>query len=142
MILIGTNNTDDQHYAHIHTGEQVLAGTKAIVELIKKRHPTTKILVLRILPCGGVGDQTSYHRKYNRSAKAMAAVHRAGELTAQLADGKTVIWLDVNHVFLRPDGAINTDLMPDLIHPNAAGAEAEAAAIEPTLAKLMGDTPR
>ena len=41
--------------------------------------------------------------------------------------------------FLKPDGSINTDLMPDLIHPNAAGAEAWVQAIEPTLTKLMGD---
>lgn len=138
MLLIGTNNLDDQHYPKIHTAEEVLAGTKAIVDLIKLRHPTTKILILRIFICGGPGDQTPYHRKYNRSAKAMEATLRAGELTRQLADGKQVFWLDVNPVFLRPDGAINTDLMPDLIHPNALGAEAWVKAVEPTLVKLMG----
>ena len=141
ILLIGTNNTDDEHYPRVHTAEQVFAGTKAIVELIRKRYPQTRILILRIFPCGGVGDQTAYHRKYNRSAKALEATRRAGELTAQLADGKQVFWLDVNYVFLGPDGTINTHLMPDLIHPNAAGAEAWAQAIEPTLAQLMGDTP-
>ena len=138
VLLIGTNNTDDEHYPRVHTAEQVFAGTKAIVELIRQRHPQTRILILRIFSCGGVGDQTAYHRKYNRSAKALAATRRAGELTRQLADGKQVFWLDVNHVFLCPDGTINTNLMPDLIHPNAAGAEAWAQAIEPTLAQLMG----
>jgi lysophospholipase L1-like esterase len=141
VLLIGTNNTDDEHYPRVHTAQQVFSGTKAIVELIRKRHPQTKVLILRIFSCGGVGDQTAYHRKYNRSAKALEATRRAGELTAQLADGKQVFWLDVNHVFLCPDGTINTNLMPDLIHPNAAGAEAWAQAIEPTLAQLMGDKP-
>jgi lysophospholipase L1-like esterase len=46
--------------------------------------------------------------------------------------------MDLNPVFLRPDGTINTDLMPDLLHPNQAGAEAWAQAIEPTLTRLMG----
>lgn len=141
MLLIGTNNTDDEHYPAVHTAEEVFAGTKAIVDLIHKRHPTTKILVLRIFPCGGVGDATLYHRKYNRSLRCLEATRRAGELTAKLADDKTVFWLDINHVFLRVDGSINTDLMPDLIHPNAAGAEVWARAVEPTLARLMGDTP-
>ena len=141
MLLIGTNNTDDQHYRSVHTGEQVFAGTKAIVDLIRQRHPTSKIIVLRIFPCGGPGSQTAYHRKYNRSTKAMEAVRRAGELASTLADGKQVFWLDIGHVFLRADGSINTDLMPDLIHPNAAGAEAWAQAVEPTLAQLMGDKP-
>jgi lysophospholipase L1-like esterase len=141
LLLIGTNNIDDQHYPRVHTAEQVFAGTKAIVELIRQRHPATRILILRIFPCGGPGDRTDFHRKYNRSTKALESVRRAGELTAQLADHKNVFWLDIGHVFLRPDGSINTALMPDLIHPNSAGAEAWAQAVEPTLAQLMGDKP-
>lgn len=139
MLLIGTNNTDDQHYPNVHTAEQVFAGTKAIVDLIQQRLPTTKIIVQRILPCGGPDDTTPYSRKYNRSATAIKSVRRAGELVAKLADDKQIFWLDVNHVFLLPDGTINTELMPDLIHPNAAGAEARAQAIEPLLSQLMGD---
>jgi predicted alpha-1,2-mannosidase len=141
MLLIGTNNLDDQHYPKIHTAEQVYAGTKAIVDLVKRRHPTTRILILRIFTCGGPGDVTPYHRKYNRSAQAMEATLRAGELTAKLADGKSVFWLDVNHVFLRPDGTIDTNLMPDLIHPNAAGAEAWVKAVKPALLQLLGREP-
>lgn len=137
-LLIGTNNTDDQNYREIHTGEQVFAGVKAIVGLIREKHPSSKILILRPFPCGGPGSQTTYQRKYNRSETAMGYLRRAGELSAGLADGKQVFWLDIGHVFLRPDGSINTDLMPDLIHPNAAGAEAWAQAIEPTLAQLLG----
>ena len=139
MLLIGTNNLDDQHYETIHTAEQVFAGTKAIVDLIRQRHPDTKILVLRIFICGGPNDKTNFHRSYNRSAKAMEATLKAGELTKQLADGEHVFWLDINHVFLRPDGTINTDLMPDMIHPNAAGAEAWMKAVMPTLNKIMGN---
>ena len=138
-LLIGTNNTDNQHYPVVHTGEQVFAGTKAIVELIRQRHPTTKILILAILPCGGPHDQTTYQRKYNRSDAGIAANRRANELSAKLADDQHVFWLDAGKVFLRPDGSINTDLMPDMIHPNAAGAEARAQAMEPLLAKLLGE---
>jgi predicted alpha-1,2-mannosidase len=141
MLLIGTNNLDDQHYPKVHSAEEVFAGTKAIVDLIRQRHPTTKILILKIFVCGGPGDETPYHRKYNRSAKCMEAVMKAGELTRQLADDRQVFWLDVNPVFLRPDGKINTDLMPDLIHPNGAGAEAWVKAVMPTLHKLMGNQP-
>jgi len=78
---------------------------------------------------------------FKSSAKCIETCRRAGELTAQLADGKQVFWLDVNHVFLRPDGTINTDMMWDLLHPSPAGAEAWAQAVEPTLTKLKGDQP-
>ena len=47
----------------------------------------------------------------------------------------------MNHVFLRPNGTINTDLMWDLLHPSPAGTEAWVQAVERTLAKLMGDQP-
>jgi lysophospholipase L1-like esterase len=46
--------------------------------------------------------------------------------------------IDINHVFLRPDGKINTDLMPDLVHPNAAGAKAAAVALEPLFRETDG----
>jgi acetyl esterase/lipase/lysophospholipase L1-like esterase len=141
ILLIGTNNSDDRHFSKVHTAEEIFAGTKAIVELIRQRHPTTKILVLRIFPRGGDGEKGVSPPAFNSSAQCIETCRRAGELTAQLADGKQVFWLDVNHVFLRPDGTINTDLMWDLLHPSPAGAEAWAQAIEPTLAQLMGDKP-
>ncbi len=141
MLLIGTNNSDDRHFSRVHTAEEIFAGTKAIVELIRQRHPTTKILVLRIFPRGGDGEKGVSPPAFNSSAQCIETCFRAGELTARLADGKQVFWLDVNHVFLQPDGSINTDLMWDLLHPGPAGAEAWAQAVEPTLAQLMNDQP-
>jgi len=141
ILLIGTNNSDDRHFPKVHTPEEIFAATKAIVELIKQRHPTTRILVLRIFPRGGDGEKGLSPPAFNSSAQCIETCRRAGELTARLADGKQVFWLDVNHVFLRMDGTINTDLMWDLLHPSPAGAEAWAQAIEPTLAQLMDDKP-
>ena len=144
MLLIGTNNTDDQHYKTVHTGEGVYDGTKAIVDLIKSRHPTSRILVLHILPCGGPGDTTTaagVRRVYNRSAQCIEYNRRAGELVEKLADNKQVFFLNIDHVFRRPDGSLNSDLMPDLIHPNEAGADAMAAAIASVLDRLMGNNP-
>ena len=141
MILIGTNNSDDRRFNKAHAPEQIFAGTKAIVDCIRQRHPTSKILVLRIFPRGGDSEKSAVSWSFNSSAKCIETCRKAGELTAQLADGKQVFWLDINHIFLRPDGAINTDLMWDLLHPGPAGAEAWAQAVEPTLAKLMDDQP-
>ncbi|MCX6928969.1 MAG: GDSL-type esterase/lipase family protein, partial [Verrucomicrobia bacterium] len=141
MILIGTNNSDERHFPRVHSPEEILAGTRAIVDLIRQRHPTTKVLVLRIFPRGGDTEEGISPPAFNSSAKCIGICRRAGELTAQLADGKHVFWLDVNYVFLRPDGTINTDLMWDLLHPGPAGTEVWAQAVEPMLAQLMGDQP-
>ena len=137
MLLIGTNNTDDRHFKTVHTAEQVFAGTKAIVELIKKRHPTTKILVLRIFPRGGDDEKSVSPPAFNSSKQCIETCRRAGELTKKLADGKQVFWLDINDVFLDDDGKIKTDLMWDLLHVSPAGAEAWAKAVVPTLDRLL-----
>lgn len=141
MLLIGTNNSDDRNFKHTHTPEEIFAGTKAIVDLIRQRHPNTKILVLRIFPRGGDAEKGVSPPIFHSSAKCIETCRRAGELTAKLADNRHVFWLDVNHVFLRADGTINTDLMWDLLHPSPAGTETWVQAVEPTLARLMGDQP-
>ncbi len=142
VVLIGTNNSDDRHFPRAHSAEEIFAGTKAIVELIRQRHPTTRILLLRIFPRGGDQEQGTSEPIFHSSAQCIETCRRAGEMTAQLADGEHVFWLDINHVFLRTDGTINPERMWDLLHPSPSGAEAWAQAIEPTLAGLMGDQPR
>ena len=139
VVLIGTNNTDDTNYPTVHTAEQIFDGTKAIVETIRKKHPTTKILVLSVFARGGAREVTNYHRRYTNSDQCVETCRAAGELTKKLADNRHVFWLNINSVFFRNDGSMNTDLIPDLVHPNAEGAESWANALEPTLAKLMGD---
>lgn len=142
ILLVGTNNTDSEHFFSItFNGEQTFYGIKAIVDLIRHRHPDTRIIIVRPYPCGVKGDETPFTRKYNRLPKEAEELKKAGDLAAKLADDKHVFFIDINHVFLRPDGKINTNLMPDLVHPNAAGAKAAAVALEPLLAKLMGDHP-
>lgn len=141
VLLIGTNNTDDRHFPKVHSPEEVFRGTQAIVELIRRRHPTTRILVLRIFPRGGDAEQGVSPPAFNSSPTCIATCRSAGELTARLADGEHVFWLDLNHLFLRPEGMIDTDRMWDLLHPSPAGAEAWAQAMEPTLAGLLGDQP-
>ena len=141
VLLIGTNNADDRHFARTHSPEEIFAGTRAIVELIRRRHPSSKILIVRIFPRGGDGEKGVSPPAFNSSAQCIETCRRAGELTSRLADGQHVFWMDVNQVFLRAVGTINTNLMWDLLHPSPAGAEAWVQAIEPTLAKLMGDRP-
>lgn len=140
VLLIGTNNSDDANYPVVHTAEQIAEGTKAIVELLGKRLPHTKVLLLRIFPRTNVYKKGDAERGSAR--QRFLTNHRAGELVARLADGKRVHFLDVNHVFLRLDGSIDPEMMPDLLHPSPKGALAWAKAMEPTLCELMGDQSR
>ena len=141
ILLIGTNNTDDRHFKKVHNAEEIFTGTKAIVTTIQKRHPKTKILVLRIFPRGGDDEKGISPPAFNSSPECIETCRQAGELTRRLADGKKVFWLDINHVFLQKDGSINTELMWDLLHPSPSGAETWVSAIMPTLRKLLNDKP-
>ena len=139
MILIGTNNSDDRFFKKTHTAKEIFLGTKAIVELIKTRHPKTKILVLRLFPRGGDNQKGISPPNFNSSRRCIEICEKAGEMTKELADGKQVFWLDINEIFLLSDLNINTNLMWDLLHPSLAGAEAWAKAVKPTILKLLNN---
>lgn len=143
VVLIGTNNTDDRHFKTVHSARQIFEGTKAIVDLLRRRHPNTKIVILRIFPRGDdrqEGAKDYRGKVFHGSDACVQTAQQAGLLTRQLADDRNIFWLDLNPVFLRPDGTIRTELMPDLLHPNKAGAEAWAQTLEPMLIRLMGPT--
>jgi lysophospholipase L1-like esterase len=141
VVLIGTNNSDDANYRVVHTPEQIAEGTAAIVKLIKEKTPATRILLLRIFPRTNVYKNPDGSER-GSGTKRFQTNLRAGELVSQLADGKNIVYLDVNHAFIRPDGTLDPKLMPDQLHPSPEGALRWARAMEPTLAALFGDTPR
>ena len=64
---------------------------------------------------------------------------KTNKIISNLADGQNVFYLDIGPKFLAADGTLSKDIMPDLLHPNAKGYEIWAEAIEPTVAKLMGE---
>ncbi len=141
VLLIGTNDADDVHFDWAHTPEQIRDGVAAILNVLREKTPATKVLLLRIFP-----RQNFYRRpdgtEQGSEAQRAASVLRAGELLSRLADGNSVRFLDLNSVFVRPDGTIDPGMMPDLLHPSPAGALAWARAMEPALSGLMGDAPR
>jgi lysophospholipase L1-like esterase len=130
VILIGANNLGRLHWSASDT----VLGIDTIIRQLRARLPCTRILLLGILPS-------------DRSAWATAttvAVNR--ELASQFAHAEDVRFLDVGHVFVR-DGRLDPDLYLDPrktppeapLHPTAQGQALMAAAMEPTLAGLMGD---
>ena len=80
---------------------------KAIVEKLRSKLPSTKVLVLAIFPRGPDKDDTK--RKVNEGAN---------EIIKHLADNKMVYYLDIGPKFLAADGTLSKDVMPDLLHLN------------------------
>ena len=123
MLMIGTNNSNAKQ-----SSEDVAAGVKAIVELLREKLPQTKILLLGIFPRGA--DDQDPKRQTNM---------KANEIISKLADNKMIVYLDISDKFLDSDHKLSKDIMPDLLHPNAKGYEIWAEAVEPEVAKLMGE---
>ena len=140
ILLIGTNNADDANYPTVNTAVEIFEGTAAIVNLLREKLPKTHILLLRIFPRQNVYLNPDGTEKGSVQQRLSTCL-RAGELVKSLADGEHVIYLDVNAVFLRSDGTIDPNLMPDLLHPSPAGALEWARVMEPELSKIFDDKP-
>jgi beta-glucosidase len=122
VVMIGTNN-----FGHgTHSPAQVLAGVRAVVESLRAKSPTTKILLLGIFPRG---------EGFNEMRGQILQVNQA---LARLDDGEHLHFLDIGRVFVEDDGSIQKDVMPDFLHLSPEGYRRWAAAIEPTLARLLG----
>lgn len=133
VLMLGTNNSAQ------NTGEEIAAADKKIVEMIRAKIPSAKVMVLAIFPRdarrdaqGKIADATLADAKVRKEAIATA-----NALLAKLDDGKMVRFLDINHVFLGQDGKIPWTLMPDQLHPTAAGYQLWAEAMQPMLTQLM-----
>ena len=52
-----------------------------------------------------------------------------------------VTFMDIHAKMLEADGTLTREIMPDLLHPKEKGYAIWAAAIEPFIAKTLGDKP-
>jgi len=123
IIMIGTNNSNGND----NTAEEIADGIITICQRLRTKLPKTKILLLAIFP-----------RNAGPSPQRQKNV-KAGLLASKIADGKMIHYLDINSRFLTKDGLLTRDIMPDYLHPNKAGYKIWAEAIEPKVAKLMGE---
>jgi lysophospholipase L1-like esterase len=128
VFMLGTNNTAS------NTAEEIAAADRKIVELIRKKIPETKVLLLAIFPRG---PRKNPNGSFDDGVKRMAIIRAANAELAKLDDGVHVRFLDITSAFVGPDGKIPHTLMPDQLHPNAAGYEAWAGAIQPLLDSMM-----
>lgn len=120
ILLLGTNNIGHRR----DTPKACADNLKALVSLLRKKAPASKILILGILP--------------RREAKLAEPIAAANKLYRQLADNKKVFFLDLSKALAQPGSPANAPvanpaLLSDVVHPNAQGYEA----IVPELKKAL-----
>ena len=125
VLMLGTNNTGG------YTADEILAADQKIVGLIRARIPETKVLLLAIFPRGPV------KARDGSRVDPMEIINAANAGLAKLDDGVNVRFLDINQKFLGQDGKIPKSIMPDQLHPSAAGYQLWADAMRPLLMEMM-----
>ena len=122
VIMIGTNNL----YSDGNSGsdEDIAAGIKKVVATVGQKSPTTKILLLGILP-----RQNEYF-----SGRA----RHINQLIAPLDNGKSVRFLDMSAAFQQKFGVVKPELyVADQLHLAAPGYEVWAAQMKPLFEAML-----
>jgi len=125
VLMIGTNNTGHRQ----DPAEETAAGIELILELLRDRKPAAKILLLSVFP-----------RDESPEGKLRKLNNEINERIAKLADGEIIHWIDASSTFLAQDGTLPKEIMPDFLHPQAAGYQLWAGLIEGKVADLTGTT--
>lgn len=126
VLMAGTNdvgnNPDDSKI------EQVTAGIKAILDVMREKSPRATIILMGITPRNG-----------GRGGKAIVAIiNQINERISQFADGKTIRYLNINDKLANPDGALIEGMTVDGLHLSLKGYQIWADALKPILTDLLG----
>lgn len=122
VLMIGVNN-----FGHDNdSAEDVVKGVDAILDEINKRFPSSKILLLGILPYGEKQDGDNRKR-----------VNRANTLLKKMGEQRAIVFRDYGSLFVDGEGNIPRELMGDLLHPTAKGYALLAEQLAPLLTELM-----
>ena len=127
VVMIGTNNSNNNTNKDDPTPADILEGVTAIVQQIRTRQPDTKVLLLGIFP------------RAKTFSPQRGQILQVNQALARLDDGKHVFFLDIGSQFIENDGSISTGMMRDALHPGEAGYKVWANAMEPKLKELLAN---
>jgi lysophospholipase L1-like esterase len=122
VLLVGTNNAGREE------PEETLRGIQTILGEIKTRLPETRVLLYAVFP--------------RKPGSADEEVRSLNQQLPALADGKSVLFVDLTPKFLHADGSQKVDLYePDLLHLSDRGYALWWADMEPRISPALGGGP-
>lgn len=127
-LLIGTNNTDGNHYLEISTPEELAEGIWKICSILREQLPDIEIVLIGILP---YGYKPNHRDEINKATNTIISKFPG-------KDSK-IHYYDLGYLFLTEEGKVNRKLMPDYLHPNVEGEKLVFETLSPIVAKLMED---
>jgi len=121
VLMIGTNNASTGR----DSGELIARGVRAVADELHAQCPDAKVLVLDIPPRGA---------KMNPLRGVVLQVNQA---LSQSAWPEGVRFVRVADRFVRGDGSIDPEVMPDFLHLSPKGYDRWAKAIAPEITSAM-----
>ncbi len=122
VLKIGTNNLYSD--ANAGSDEEIAKGIATVVQELRTRLPTTRILLLGILP--------------RQNAHFCGRIAKINAISATLDDGKQVRWLDMGASFLAAPGQVVKECFgPDQLHLVKHGYEVWSTTMRPLFDELM-----
>ena len=122
VIMIGTNNVSAD------SAEAIAKGVTKIVETVRAKLPSTKILLLAVFPRGDKPD--------GKLGANNAKINQVNAILAKLDDRKNIHFLDIGPKFTQGKDALDKAIMPDFLHLSAGGYQVWADAISAKLQEL------
>ena len=130
VLLAGTNNlrpgrtgADDDKQI-----DEVVAGTRAILEVFKAKAPGASVILMGVLPRNEAGGKTAL----------LPTIRRINTRLAGLADGDTIRFLDIGDRLADPSGKLVDGVTVDGLHLSVKGYQIWADALKPLLEKRLG----
>jgi lysophospholipase L1-like esterase len=128
VLLAGTNNigrvTPPAAEAAV---EDVTAGLRAIVDVMRSKAPDAVIILMGIFP-------------RNDNMNAMPVIEKINANLARMADGEKIRYMNINDKLADQDGKLHDGMMNanDKLHPTLKGYQVWADALKPLLTELLG----
>jgi lysophospholipase L1-like esterase len=124
VLLAGTNNVGKEPGDEARIAD-VTRGLKAVVDTCRRKAPASTIVLTAIFP-------------RNDNPAVVPTIQRINANLAQMADGKSIRFLDVNAGLADANGVLFEGMTVDGLHPSLKGYEVWAAGLKPILTELLG----
>lgn len=126
VVLIGTNNTDGNHYLNITQPKELSEGIWKICSIILDKLPNTQIVLMGILP---YGNKPNHRDIINKETNSI--ISNFPEINPKIH------YVDIGSHYYTEEGRVNSKLMPDYLHPNAEGHMIMFEALKDEIQKAM-----
>jgi lysophospholipase L1-like esterase len=127
VLLAGTNNVGNAPASDAKVVE-ITKGIKALLGTIREKAPRATIIVMGIFPRNDGAAPTA----------DIPSINKINANIAQLADGKTIRYLNINDKLADKEGKLLDGMSKDRLHLTVKGYQVWADALKPLFTELLG----